>query len=314
MRAGAGMNPPLGIALKLGAVIAFVAMQVLIKSTEGRVPPGEVVFFRSFFAFPVILAWLAWTRELRVGWRTDRPMSHVWRGVIGTSSMGLGFAGLQFLPLPEVTALSYAAPILTVIFAAMFLGEQIRLVRIFAVVLGMTGVLIVLAPQLSGFETADGGATQALGAMMVLMGAVFAALAQIFLRKMVATERAATVVLYFTLSSTLFSLFTIPFGWVRPDGHDAALLIAAGLAGGIGQGLLTSSYRFAHASLVAPFDYVSMIFAIAIGYFLFAEVPTLQTLAGGALIAAAGILIIWRESRLGMNRDKPRGAGPPPQV
>ena len=101
---------------------------------------------------------------------------------------------------------------------------------------------------------------------------------------------------------------------MRPDGHDAALLIAAGLAGGIGQGLLTSSYRFAHASLVAPFDYVSMIFAIAIGYFLFAEVPTLQTLAGGALIAAAGILIIWRESRLGMNRDKPRGAGPPPQV
>lgn len=307
------MNPPLAIALKLGAVTAFVAMQVLIKSTEGRVPPGEVVFFRSFFAFPVIIAWLAWTHELRVGWRTDNPMSHVWRGVVGTSAMGLGFAGLQLLPLPEVTALSYAMPILTVIFAAMFLGEQVRLVRIFAVALGMTGVVIVLAPQLGSFAEGEAGAGRALGAVLVLMGATFAALAQIFLRKMVATERAATVVFYFTVSSTLFSLLTIPFGWVLPSGTDAALLVGAGLLGGVGQGLLTSAYRFAHASLVAPFDYASMIFAIAIGYFLFAEIPTPQTLAGGALVVAAGILIIWRESRLGMNRDRPRRAGSPPQ-
>ncbi len=307
------MNPPLGIALKLGAVAAFVAMQVLIKATDGRVPPGEVVFFRSFFAFPVILVWLAWTRELQVGWRTDNPMSHVWRGVVGTSAMGLGFAGLQLLPLPEVTALSYAAPILVVIFAAMFLGEQVRFVRIFAVALGMTGVVIVLAPQLTAHSQGAAGATRALGAVLVLMSATFAALAQIFLRKMVATERAATVVFYFTLSSTLFSLFTIPFGWALPSGFDAALLIAAGILGGLGQGLLTSSYRFAPASLLAPLDYASMILAIAIAYFLFAEVPTFQTLAGAALVVAAGILIIWRESRLGMNRDKPRRAGAPPQ-
>jgi len=307
------MNPPLGIALKLGAVTTFVAMQVLIKSTEGRVPPGEVVFFRSFFAFPVIIFWLAWTHELRVGWRTDHPMSHVWRGVVGTSAMGLSFAGLQLLPLSEVTALSYAMPILTVIFAAMFLGEQVRLVRIFAVALGMTGVVIVLAPQLGAFTEGEAGAGRALGAVVVLMGATFAALAQIFLRKMVATERAATVVFYFTVSSTLFSLLTIPFGWVLPSGTDVALLVGAGLLGGVGQGLLTSAYRFAHASLVAPFDYASMIFAIAIGYFLFAEIPTSQTLAGGALVVAAGILIIWRESRLGMNRDRPRRAGSPPQ-
>lgn len=307
------MNPPLGIALKLGAVTCFVAMQVFIKLTEGRVPPGEVVFFRSFFAFPVILAWLTWTRQLRVGLRTDHPMSHVWRGVVGTCAMGLGFAGLLLLPLPEVTALSYAAPILTVVFAAMFLGEQVRMVRIFAVALGMTGVVIVLAPQLTAFSESEAEAAEALGAVLVLMGATLAALAQIFLRKMVATERAVTVVFYFTVSATLFSLLTIPFGWVMPTRGDFVLLVCAGLVGGVGQGLLTSAYRFAHASLVAPFDYASMIFAIAIGFFLFAEVPTVQTLAGGALVVAAGILIIWREGRLGMNRDKPRRAGAPPQ-
>jgi len=300
------MNPTLGIFLKLGAVIAFVLMQALIKATEGRVPPGEVVFFRSFFAFPAILAWLAWRRELRVGLRTDRPMSHVWRGVVGTSAMGLGFAGLALLPLPEVTALSYAAPILTVVFAAMFLGEQVRAVRLFAVGLGMAGVMIVLAPQLTAVGNGDLGATQALGAVLVLMGATFAALAQIFIRKMVATERAATVVFYFTLSSMLLSLLTLPFGWVMPSPRDAGLLVLAGLVGGVGQGLLTSAYRFAHASVVAPFDYASMLFAIAISYFIFAEVPTGATLAGAVLIVGAGILIIWRERQLGLDRDRPR--------
>jgi len=306
------MNPMLGILLKLGAVVAFVVMQALIKGTEGRVPPGEVVFFRSFFAFPVILAWLAWQRQLRVGWKTDNPMSHLWRGVIGTSAMGLGFAGLALLPLPEVTALSYAAPILTVIFAAMFLGERVHAFRLFAVGLGMAGVMVVLAPQLTATAEGDLGARQALGAMLVLMSATFAALAQIFIRKMVATERAATVVFYFTLSSMLLSFLTLPFGWVVPSAHDAALLVAAGLMGGIGQGLLTSAYRFAHASVVAPFDYASMLFAIAIGYLIFAEVPARATLAGAALIVAAGILIIWRERQLGLNRDRQRKAMTPP--
>jgi len=247
-----------------------------------------------------------------VGWKTANPMSHFWRGVIGTSAMGLGFAGLALLPLPEVTALSYAAPILTVIFAAMFLGERVHAFRLFAVGLGMAGVMVVLAPQLTAVSEGDLGARQALGAMLVLMSATFAALAQIFIRKMVAFERAATVVFYFTVTSTLLSLLTIPFGWVLPSGRDAMFLVAAGLMGGIGQGLLTSAYRFAHASVVAPFDYASMLFAIAIGYVIFAEVPARATLAGAALIVAAGILIIWRERQLGLNRDRQRKAMTPP--
>jgi len=281
------MNPMLGILLKLGAVIAFVVMQALIKGTGGRVPAGEVVFFRSFFAFPVILAWLAWQGQLRVGWKTANPMSHFWRGVIGTSAMGLGFV------------------------AAMFLGEQVRAFRLFAVALGMAGVMVVLAPQLTAVSEGDLGARQALGAILVLMGATFAALAQIFIRKMVAFERAATIVFYFTVTSTLLSLLTIPFGWVLPSGRDAVFLVAAGLMGGVGQGLLTSAYRFAHASVVAPFDYASMLFAIAIAYVIFAEVPARATLAGAALIVAAGILIIWRERQLGLDRDRQRKAMTP---
>jgi drug/metabolite transporter (DMT)-like permease len=88
-------------------------------------------------------------------------------------------------------------------------------------------------------------------------------------------------------------------------------LVLAGLLGGVGQIFLTSSYREAEASVVAPFDYASMIFALLIGYFVFAEVPSLTTLAGAALVIFAGILIIWREDRLGIERAKQRRAMTP---
>jgi drug/metabolite transporter (DMT)-like permease len=300
------MRPLRGILLKLGSVAVFIAMQALIKAVSGRVPPGEAVFFRSFFAIPVIVAWLAWTGELATGFRAVNPIGHVWRGVVGTTAMGLGFAGLAFLPLPEVTALGYAAPLLTVIFAAMFLGEEVRLFRISAVVLGLAGVLVVLSPRLTlaGQETVR--ATEALGAMLVLTGAVFAALAQVFVRKLVNTEATSAIVFWFSVTAACLSLVTLPFGWVVPTAAEAALLVMCGLLGGLGQILLTSSYRHADASVVAPFDYASILFAIVIGWSVFGEVPTGAVVGGAALVVAAGVLIIWRERKLGLERARQR--------
>jgi drug/metabolite transporter (DMT)-like permease len=286
-------------------------MAALIKSTAAHVPPGQVVFFRSLFAIPVIVAWLAWRRELRTGLRTVQPMGHVWRGVVGTSAMGLGFAGLAYLPLPEVTALGYAAPLLTVVFAAMFLGEEVRLFRISAVALGLAGVLIVLSPRVTALSDGAVETAETLGAMLVLGGAVFAALAQVFVRKLVLTESTSAIVFWFSATATLLSLVTLPFGWVMPDGREAAVLIAAGVLGGIGQILLTSGYREADASVVAPFEYVSMLFALGFGYFLFDEVPTATMLFGALLVVTAGILIIWRERRLGLERARQRKAMTP---
>lgn len=304
------MRPLRGIAYKLASVLVFIVMSSLIKATAQHVPAGQAVFFRSFFAIPVIVAWLAWQRELGTGLKTANPMGHMWRGVVGTMAMGLGFAGLGYLPLPEVTAIGYAAPLLTVIFAAMFLGEEVRAFRVSAVILGMIGVLIVLAPRLS-IDPGSAGIAETLGAMLVLGGAVFAALAQVFVRRLVQTEATATIVFYFSLTATLLSLVTLPFGWVWPTPGEAALLVGAGLLGGVGQILLTSSYREADASLVAPFDYASMLFALGIGYFVFAEVPTLAMLAGAVLIVTAGILIIWRERKLGLERARQRKAMTP---
>ncbi|WP_431298560.1 DMT family transporter [Tabrizicola sp. BL-A-41-H6] len=304
------MRPLRGIALKLASVLVFIVMASLIKATAQHVPAGQAVFFRSAFAIPVIVAWLVWRGELATGLRANAPMGHLWRGVVGTLAMGLGFAGLAYLPLPEVTAIGYAAPLLTVVFAAMFLGEDVRAFRISAVALGMTGVLIVLAPRLS-ISPDKAGTTEAFGAMLVLGGAVFAALAQVFVRKLVYTEKTAAIVFYFSLTATALSLITLPFGWVWPTPTESGLLVTAGLLGGLGQILLTSSYREADASLVAPFDYASMIFALLIGYFAFAEIPSWTMLGGAALIVTAGVLIIWRERQLGLERAKQRKAMTP---
>ncbi|QCO56592.1 DMT family transporter [Pseudorhodobacter turbinis] len=305
------MRPMRGIFYKLCSVVNFILMASLIKSTAAHVPPGEAVFFRSLFAMPVILIWLMMRGELQTGLKASAPIGHIWRGVVGTMAMGLGFAGLGYLPLPEVTAIGYAAPLLTVIFAAMFLGEDVRLFRISAVVLGLIGVLIVLSPRLTVVPGAGNDDAAALGAMLVLGGAVFAALAQVFVRKLVMQETTSAIVFYFSLTATVLSLVTLPFGWVIPSAKEAGLLILAGLLGGVGQILLTSSYREADASVVAPFDYASMIFALAIGYWVFDEVPTITMLTGAAIVVTAGVLIIWRERKLGLERAKQRRAMTP---
>ncbi|GGO57112.1 EamA domain-containing membrane protein RarD [Roseovarius pacificus] len=305
------MSPFKGIALKLCSVILFVVMSSLIKAASDAVPPGQAVFFRSLFAIPVILTWLAVRGDLRTGLRVTSPMGHFWRGFVGTAAMGLMFAGLGLLPLPEVTALGYTAPLLTVVFAAMFLDERVGLFRIGAVALGLVGVLIVLAPRLSTLTGETVQTTQAVGAVMVLMGATCAALAQIYIRKLVATEQTSAIVFYFSATSTLLSLLTIPFGWTIPGGTETVYLILAGLIGGIAQIFLTSAYRFADASVVAPFDYASMLFALAIGYVIFDEVPTGPMLLGAVLVIAAGIIIILRERHLGLKRGQARALRTP---
>lgn len=297
------MSPLRGIALKLGAITLFSAMAALVKAGVAHVPTGEAVFFRSFFAMPVIVVWLAMRGDLSTGFRTRHPMGHLWRGLIGVSAMGCGFGALGLLPLPEVTALGYAAPLLTVIFAAILLGERIRLFRISAVVMGLVGVSVVLWPRLS-FDDLTGPAT--LGVALVLMSAVFRALAQIHIRRMVRTEETSAIVFYFSLTATLFALLTAPFGWVWPDTPILLGLIAAGLIGGVAQILLTSSYRYAEAALLAPFDYASILFAIAIGWAFFDEIPTVMVLIGSAIVMTAGLMIIWRERQLGLKRGTAR--------
>lgn len=296
------------ISLKVASVLLFVIMAALIKAGSAEVPPGQAVFFRSFFAIPVILAWLMARGMLATGLRVVNPMAHVSRGLIGSMAMGMSFTGLAILPLSEVKAIQYAMPIFVVLLAAVMLGERIRIVRITAVAMGMAGVLIILWPRLTAFTAGEVDARLALGAVIVLTGSLFAAFAQVFIRRMVETEETAAIVFWFSVTASVLSFLTVPFGWTVPSASAAAALVGAGLVGGTGQILLTSAYRYGDASVVAPFEYASILFAVAVGYIWFDEVPTAGMMLGAAIVIAAGVLIIYRERQLKLRRGPARAA------
>lgn len=310
-------RPGTAIALKVVAVFFFTCMAALIKAASGAVPPGQAVFFRSFFAFPIIILWLWQQGQLSDGLKPVNILGHVWRGLIGATAMVLTFSGLALLPLPEVTAIGYATPMFTVLFAAVLLGERVRFFRLSAVALGLIGVMIVVAPRLS---LGDYTNAATLGALFVLGASVLRALVQIHVRRLVQTETTAAIVFYFSLTASVIALLTLPLGlaiphpsltWTNPGPYVLTLITCAGFLGGIAQIMVTSSYRFGSASMLAPFDYASMIFAVIIGWFVFAEAPTVTILIGASLVIAGGVLIIWRERQLGLDRSKSKPSSAP---
>lgn len=292
------MNPGLGISFKIIAVLIFTCMYVCIKATQPQVPPGQVAFFRSFFAIVPIGAYLMWKAEFPGALYTRRPMGHVWRGVFGTGAMVLNFAAIGLLPLPDAIAITYGVPMFTAIFAALLLSEKVPAYRWLAILVGLVGVLIILWPRLSFLKGESQSASEALGALCALGATAAIGLALIHIRDLVRTERTASVVFYFSVSAAALSLLTLPFGWRWPDGSTAALLVLSGLLGGIGQIFLTECYRHADMSTLAPYEYTSLLFSIAFGYLLFNEVPTVWMLVGSAIVIGAGIFMVWREHTL----------------
>lgn len=298
-------NAMTAILLKVISVTVFVGMSTCIKAAGDGLPPGQIVFFRSAFAMVPILAYLATHGQLRGAFSTRRPLSHLARGFVGVVSMGFSFYGLTLLPLPDAIAINYASPLIAVIFAAIFLRETVRVYRWSAVFVGLFGVMVICWPKLT---LLDSGAdrTAAYGALSVLIAATLGAVAMILVRRLIHTEKTPTIVLYFSLSASVMALLTIPFGWVALEWHRAALLIAAGFFGGIGQILLTHSYRFGDVSTIAPFEYTSILLGLVIGYFLFDDIPTAAMLIGTCIVIAAGIFIIFRERQLGIKRKGAR--------
>ena len=304
-------GPLRGITLKVASVCCFVVMATMLKATE-TIPAGEMVFFRSFFALLPVLAWLAWKGHLAHAFSTARPLGHVLRGLIGVASMSLGFFALTRLPLPEATAIGYASPLIIVILSAVLLRERVYIFRWTTVLVGLVGVVIILWPRLTIFSDAaqpvDGST---IGALAALSAAFLSAFAMLQVRTLVQTERTEAIVTYFFISASILSLLTLPFGWVWPTPEQAALLIGAGFFGGIGQLLLTSCYRYADMSVIAPFEYVSLLLTIVIGFVIFADIPTVPMLIGSTIIVGAGIAVILRERWLGLERTRAKEANTP---
>ena len=223
----------LAIGLKVLSVGFLLSMASLLKASPGF-PPGEMVFFRSFFAIIPIVMMLAWRHELVAGMKTNRPWGHVVRGLMGVTGMGFGFYALTQLPLPDAVAIGYAMPLMVVVFSAVFLKERVGIYRWSAVLVGMVGVAVIVAPRLELFSGGLNGADVApAGIAAALIGASIGAAAQLWLRSMVKTERSSTIVFYASIAATLIALLTIPWGWVWPNPVEMITLISVGIFGGI---------------------------------------------------------------------------------
>ena len=305
--AGASVLP--AIAYKIAATGLFTVMGALIKSIGADYPTNQIVFARSVFALIPVLVMVRAAGGLPA-LRTQYPWSHVGRSVAGLAAMSCLFAAFALIPLATATAITYAAPLLTTMFAALLLGERVRRYRWAAVLVGFLGVLVMLAP--AGLRIADVGADgYALGAALAFAGAVLMALAMVQIRRMTAFEPSIRIVFYFTAFGTVAAGLTLPFNAVLPTWNDAAVMVAIGVTGGLAQFSLTAAYRGAPASVIAPFDYTSMLWALAIGYVVFAEVPQPLVLVGAGVVIAAGLLIVYRERQLGLDRGRVRRAGTP---
>lgn len=289
------MNPALGIGLKIASTLAFALMSAGVRALAETFPVGQLAFCRSFFAMIPLFALVMWRGEVMAMIRTNRLTGHILRGLAGVAGMFLGFLGLAYLPLADVVAINYTVPLMVVPMAAVFLGEVVRGYRWSAVAVGFVGVLVMLSPHLS-----TGGDSSLLGVTYTLAGAVAAAAATILVRRLMNTESTWAIVFFFSVMTTLAGLATAPFGWVMPDMKQALMLIGIGIAGGIGQLLMTESFRQADASVIAPFDYSSMIWAVLLGVVLFGEIPQRMVLLGAMIVISAGLFILWRERRLGL--------------
>ena len=278
-----------GIALRVAAMFCMAGLAALVKWCSGRgVPVLEIIFFRNFFAFVPVLAYVWRTSGFGV-LKTRRPLGHLTRSTMGLTGMVCGFTAVGLLPLTQSTALSFSAPLFMTALSALVLREPVGRHRWAAVAIGFVGVLIMVHP--------DPTRMVSVGTLFALAGAVGTAGAMTAIREIGRTEPGPTIVFYFTLAGAVLGLASLPFGWVIPDASTLALLIAAGLVGGVGQLFLTEALRRAPVAVVAPFDYTQLVWASLLGFLVWGETPKWTTLAGAAVVAASGLYILYRETR-----------------
>ena len=282
-----------GILCRIGSGFSFATMGALLKlASEQGINAPELVFYRSLFSLPVILFWVL-KQESLSALRPNRPLAHVWRCALGLLSMGLTFQALILLPLADATAINFTAPIFATILSFLILKEHVGVHRWSAVLLGFIGVLIVARP--------GGSSLPLLGVVIALVAAVGQAAVTTTLRHLQRSENVSAIVFWFAVSGVLVGGLVMPFFGEWHSAQAMSIVLAGGLAGGLGPLLMTASLR-APVSVVTPFDYLQIVAATAYGWMLFSDVPSTHTIAGAALIAVSGLYTAWRESRLRLKR------------
>ncbi len=285
----------IGIVSMTGAIAIFSVMDVMIKSLSDDYGTVQIYFFRS--AAALIPAWFVLRSEGGLAaMRTQRLGFHIFRSCVSMSFLMSFFYALHLLPLADLYAITFAAPLFITALGVPMLGEQVGPRRWAAIGVGFVGVLVILRP---------GGEVFSLGGLIGLVSSVLFSFSMIFTRQLSRTESNGAIVTYFALTSTVLSGIALPVTWVQPTGGDWGLLIAVGLVGGVGQILITHAFRCAPAAIVSPFQYTSILWGLVFGFAFFGDLPDAIMLVGAAIVVASGLYILYRETRRGHDPAPP---------
>ncbi|HEY7666279.1 MAG TPA: DMT family transporter [Xanthobacteraceae bacterium] len=277
---------PLGIAYMIGATIVFAASSAASKWLVASYPIGEVLFTRTAVALATCALFILPQTGLGV-FRTRRLRHHVLRSVSQGFSQTFLLIAFSLMPLAGAIAINFSSPLFATLVSALLLKETVGLARWAALLVGFCGVLIVANPGAEAFQ---------IGALFALANAVLYGSVTAGVRGMTATESAETLTLYqLTLLTGLFALL-LPLGWAMPTPVDAGWIVFNGVSNAVGQYWWTRALHLAPASAVAPFFYLSLVWASILGFAIWGEVPTLALVLGSGVVVASGLFLLWRES------------------
>lgn len=290
------MNPNYrGVLLALAAFGIFASHDAIIKYLGGSYSPFQIVFFSVLMGFPLVTFLLM--RDAEPGHL--RPVHPWWtsiRTIAAVIAASGAFYAFSTLPLAQVYAILFAAPLLITVLAIPLLGERVGIRRGLAVLVGLAGVVVVLQPATT---------TLTLGHVAALVSAVCGALASVIVRKIGREERPVVLILYPMMANFILMGAAMPFVYEPMPGLDLALLAVIAALALVATNCLIFAYRAAPAATVAPMQYSQIIWASAYGALFFGEALELATLLGTAIIVTSGLYIVFREDRGGHSATTP---------
>lgn len=274
-----------GITLMAIGVASLCVSDAVAKTLTQHYAPIQIMFLRNLIALPFAVL-IAWRMGGPDALRSRTPMAHLLRGILWIGATVLFFTSIRYLGLAEATALIFVAPLFITAISAMFLKEQVGWRRWSAVLLGFVGVLVIVRPGTAAFEMVM---------LLPVATALVYALLMLSARFVDSGESVWTLLLYLTGAGAVLSAALVPFFWqtVRPE--DLWLFAGIALFGTAGMTLMTQAFRLAPAAVVAPLDYTALIWATALGWLFWNEVPDSVTFAGAGIIILSGIFTILRE-------------------
>ena len=277
-----------GIIFMIIGVSALSLMDAAVKSTlQLDIPVLEIIAIRGWMITAVLLLAL----PFRGGWQalsTRKIKLHVGRTLIGFFAPFLFFSSLKFLPLADATAIFFCTTFFMTAGSVFFLGEHVGIHRWSAVVVGFIGVLVVSSPGSGSFQA---------GALLALLAGAAYAVIMLSGRLLTRTDSSFKMVFYFNAINSLISTALLTLVWTPPSQTALLLILLASTLALIGYFCITHAIRLSPIGVVAPIEYIALVWATVLGYVFWEDIPTFNVWIGMAIILSAGLYIMWRESR-----------------